>query len=234
MFVRFRQTKRRVQVSLVENRRGDGRVRQEHIAWLGAIATEPSIDDRIAFWRQLHERLAMLSNRVDANTQAKVLADIHARIPMVMIEEQHGLKLENAETDERFWTGLREMHEEQIEGQRQLIASAERAIAKGQSAAANAAANAAEAKDRAERLKRGEDVPGGLDKPVDLERVLREAGLTTRDINHMKLLAAIPEKAMSAVHEISNEAFRKAGERAERAAVRRFVRHLLELLDGAA
>ena len=39
---------------------------------------------------------------------------------------------------------------------------------------------------------------------------------------------------MSAVHEISNEAFRKAGARAERAAVRRFVRHLLELLDGAA
>ena len=138
MFVRFRQTKRRVQVSLVENRRGDGRVRQEHIAWLGTIATEPSIDDRMAFWRQLHERLATLANRVDANTQAKVLADIHARIPMVMIEEQDGLKLENAETSEQFWTRLREMHEEQIEGHRQLIASAERAIAKGQSAAAEA------------------------------------------------------------------------------------------------
>src|SRR5579863_6648831 len=110
MFTRFRETKDRLQVSLVETRRGGGRVRHEHIASLGSIETPPSVEDRIAFWQRLHERLAKLANRVDAATQAKVLADIHARIPMVMIDEQQGSKLEAAEADERFWTGLQDMH----------------------------------------------------------------------------------------------------------------------------
>jgi hypothetical protein len=46
----------------------------EHIASLGSIAMSPSIADRIAFWGRLHQRLAKLSNRVDANTHGKVLA----------------------------------------------------------------------------------------------------------------------------------------------------------------
>jgi len=37
MYVRFRQTKRRLQVSLVESRRTDGRVDQEHVASLGSV-----------------------------------------------------------------------------------------------------------------------------------------------------------------------------------------------------
>jgi|SRR6516164_7652400 hypothetical protein len=120
MFVRFRQTKHRLQMSLVEPHRVDGRVRQEHVASLGSIEHSPSVEARQAFWRRLHERLARLSNRVDAETQARVRADIdakvraaaHARVPMVTLDEQHRLKIENAEADERFWTGLRDMHEE--------------------------------------------------------------------------------------------------------------------------
>jgi hypothetical protein len=78
MFVRFRQTKYRLQVSLVETRRVEGRVRQEHVAQFGSVEMLPSVEARIAFWRRLHERLAQLGNRVAVETPAKVLGDIHA------------------------------------------------------------------------------------------------------------------------------------------------------------
>jgi hypothetical protein len=119
--------------------------------------------------------------------QGKVLGDIHSRIPMVTLDEQQALKLANAEADERFWTGLRAMHEEQVEGHKGLVAVAERTIARGQAGAAEAAAKAGEVKDRVERLKRGEDVPGGLGKPLtheDLKRIFREAGWTNEDIRN--------------------------------------------------
>jgi len=62
MFVRFRPTKTRVQASLVETRRVDGKVPHEHIASLDSVLAPPSIADRVAFWKSLHERLARLSN----------------------------------------------------------------------------------------------------------------------------------------------------------------------------
>jgi hypothetical protein len=58
MFVRFRETRNRLQVSLVEARRIDGKARHEHVAGLGSIEMPPSIADRIAFWNRLHQRLA--------------------------------------------------------------------------------------------------------------------------------------------------------------------------------
>jgi hypothetical protein len=92
MFVRFRQTQTRLQVSLIETRRIDGRVRHEHIASLGTVDAPPSVEERIAFWQRLHERLAKLSNRVDPAMQGTILGDIHARIPMVTLDEQQALK----------------------------------------------------------------------------------------------------------------------------------------------
>jgi hypothetical protein len=78
MFARFRQSSRRLQVSLVETRRLDAKVRHEHVASLGSIGVPPSVADRVAFWSQLHQRLARLSNRVDADTQSKILGAVHA------------------------------------------------------------------------------------------------------------------------------------------------------------
>jgi hypothetical protein len=90
MFVRFRQTRyrqrdggHRLQVSIVETHRVDGRVRHEHMASLGSIETPPSVADRIAFWQRVHDRFGKLSNRIDPATQGKLRGDIHARIPMV-------------------------------------------------------------------------------------------------------------------------------------------------------
>jgi hypothetical protein len=173
MFVRFRATTCRLQVSLVETRRANGRVRHEHIASFGAVEVPLTIRGRAAFWQRLHERLAKLSNRIDATAQAKLLGEVHARIPMVTIDELVEVKVENAEADERLWSSLREMHEEQTKSLKQLAAGAESGIAENQSAADDAAAKAAEAKERVERLKRGEDVPGGLGKPVDVEQLPR-------------------------------------------------------------
>jgi hypothetical protein len=50
MFARFRQRQNRLFVSLVEARRADGKVRQEHIASLGSIDIEQSLAERLAFW----------------------------------------------------------------------------------------------------------------------------------------------------------------------------------------
>ena len=65
MFVRFRQAGHKLQASLIETRRVDGKVRHEHIAGLGSIILPPSVTERITFWQRLHDRLAKLANRVD-------------------------------------------------------------------------------------------------------------------------------------------------------------------------
>lgn len=172
MFVRFRTARRRLQLSLIETRRVQGKVRHEHVASLGAIDAGLSIADRIAFWQQLHPRLDQLANRLDAAVQAKVLGEVHARVPMVMIDEMRALQLENAEADERFWQSLQEMNDEQAEDNQQLAASAERAATAAKAGAEMAAANASGARQRVERIKRGEAVSGGLGKQPDFERAL--------------------------------------------------------------
>src|SRR5205814_2619372 len=115
--------------SLVETRRVDGKVRHEHIAGLGSVETPPSVAHRVEFWRQVHERLSRLSNRIDAETQAKLLGAVHGRIPMVTIDEIRAAQLENAAADERLWKNLHDLHAEQAEGNDGLAASAERAAA---------------------------------------------------------------------------------------------------------
>jgi hypothetical protein len=183
MFVRFRQTKRKLQVSLCENRWIEGRPRQEHIAQLGSIEMPPSVEGRIAFWSRLHERLARLGNRVDANAQGKILGDVHARIPMVTLDEQRQLKIEHAETNEHFWTGHRDYLQGNVAGHEELAAEAERVIVTGRAQATESAAKAASAKDAADRLRRGEDA--SVEKPLtreQVERVFLDAGMTKDDL----------------------------------------------------
>lgn len=193
MFIRFRQTRDRLQVSLVENRRTGGKVRHEHIASFGSIATPFSVEARLAFWARLHQRLAQLANRVDA---AKLLGSIHARVPMVTADEQRSLQLQNAEADERFWASVRDMNQATVDEHKGLAATVERKIANGEAAATAAAEKAAAAKDRVERIRRGEDVVGGLGKPLtaeNFERIFREAGFTAGDIRFSEFVAAVSE-----------------------------------------
>jgi len=130
MFARFRRVESnlqvRLQVSIAESRRVDGRIRGEHIAALGSVGDPATIAERVAFWGQLHRRLAALSNRIGADDHGKIIGSIHARIPMVTIDEQRVLQRENAEADERFWAALQDMNASTAEGQRGLAANASR------------------------------------------------------------------------------------------------------------
>jgi hypothetical protein len=74
MLVRFRETAAGLQGSLVETRRIDGKVLHEHVASLGSVPASPSVADRIAFWRRVYETLAELANRIDAETQGKIIS----------------------------------------------------------------------------------------------------------------------------------------------------------------
>lgn len=232
MFPRFRQTEHRLQVSLVETRRVDGKVQHEHVAGLGSVDRPPSVEARVTFWQRLHQRLAKLGNRVDAAAQARLLGEIHARVPMVTLEEQQALKLENAKADERFWDRLTDLHAGTVEDHKGLIAAAERKIAAGQAEIAKVMPERDAAKDRRKRLERGEDVSGGLSKPFtreDAERILREAGFTASDIQHSVDLHTLA-KSMdwdTLVHEL-HAVGTKASDRAEKAAVRAMLRTIRE------
>jgi|ERR1700730_5112768 len=218
MHVRFCNRGERLLVSLIQARRVDGKPRNEHIASFGSVPDPPSVDDRITFWQQLHERLAKLSNRVDAETQGKVLGAIHARIPMVVIDEQRDVQVRNAEADAQFWSSLRDMHVDTVEDQKALAATVASAIAEGQAAADKAAAEAATAKDRVERLKRGEAVPSGIGKPMTHEDFIKMFGWTASDLRHMDLVCAMHEAGLGdeAIDEFCKrrEASRKASYRA--------------------
>ena len=224
MFVRFRAARRRLQASLIETRRIAGTVRHEHIASLGSIAIAQSVADRVAFWQALHQRLGRLANRLDAAAHAKVLGEVHARVPMAMVEEIRALQLENAEADERVWQGLAEMQTGQAEGNRQLATAAERKAAEAKAQAENAGAAAEAARGRIERLKRGEAVSGGLGKPVDIERLLREAGMTAAQIKDCRRTALIAELGGEAGFEELLAETHKRQRRAERAAKRAVLR----------
>ena len=50
MFVRFRKTPNRLQVSILEAHRAGGKVTNEHIASLGSVERPPSVQARQIFW----------------------------------------------------------------------------------------------------------------------------------------------------------------------------------------
>ena len=83
-----------MQVSIVETRRAGGKLRHEHVAGLGSLEMPPTVSGRAAFWRAVHERLGRLGNRLDPETQARLLGSVHERIPMVTPDEQRALQRE--------------------------------------------------------------------------------------------------------------------------------------------
>jgi hypothetical protein len=193
MFVRFRQAGSRLQCSLIETSRSNGKVRHEHIAALGTIDTPPAVADRAEFWRRLHERIGQLSNRVDGTAQAKILGEIHARIPMVMIDELRTLQVDNIQADEQVWTGLLDIHQSTLDGDKQVLAGLQKKIEAGEAAVKVAAELADGAKEKARRLQQGEAVAGGLKREVDMLRIMRDAGMTDRDIDHCRMINALSE-----------------------------------------
>ena len=102
MFVRWQKRKRRDGVTrlnaiLCESRRVDGKPRQEHIAYLGAIddvwLDEPRNDPqanlkRYEFWEKAEKRLAPLANRLGTDDH-KIREQLNAKVPVADPNEAH-------------------------------------------------------------------------------------------------------------------------------------------------
>jgi hypothetical protein len=224
MFVRLRQQGRRLQASLMQTRRVSGKMRSEHIASLGSVDAELSVRQRLAFWAKLPERLARLANRVGPDDQAKIYGALHARIPMVTPDEQRTVQEENAEGDERFWEAMRDMGTASVEEHRALIARTETKIAEHAPKAAEAGERAQAAKNRLERIRRGENVPGGLGKPFDVRAALKAEGFTERDLRRMRLLASLTEAEMKQASAKAGAEVVGAADRAIKHEARRIIR----------
>jgi hypothetical protein len=189
MFVRFRRRATRLELSLVETRRVDGRVRQEHIASLGALRDPPETADRVAFWRRLHERLGRLGNRLDGAAQGDILTAVHARVPMPTIDDARAVQLEHAKRHETMWR-LGEVHTEGIvESNRALRDGAAKRVAEGEPLLAMASAELKAAENRRERIERGEDVPLP-GKPPSRSALLKQLSITPARANYMTEFAA--------------------------------------------
>jgi hypothetical protein len=150
----------RLLVSLVENRRVDGKVRQEHIANLGAIdghllsgfyaGVEPttvnailsgrngtgmeawyraSVHARDEFWRGVHQVLARLANRVNAEEAAKIIAAINARVPELTAEETAALPRWKDEALLDFWNRAENQFADLVKTDEKSIQRYERWIA---------------------------------------------------------------------------------------------------------
>lgn len=191
MFVRFRSTRTRLQASLIETRRVDGKVRAEHVAALGSIAQPANVIDRVEFWQSLHERLGKLANRLP--DPMPVYGAIQARIPMPTADEQRAAMLETAEADARLWESLRDLNQSMADDNRGLAGSAESKAVAAQEQAESAKAHAEAAADRVARLKRGETINGGLHRPFDIRQAFRDAGWTERDMAHAIDVASLSE-----------------------------------------
>ena len=192
MFTRFRAKSRRLQVSIVETRRAAGRVHHEHVGGLGSARLPLSRESRIEFWKQLYPRLERLSNRLDSDTQAKVVAAVDARIPIVTMEEIRAQQLEAAQVEAKFWEGLQAGHEELATGNDQIAATASRTAAESRQAAESAGKHAAQAKERIARLERGETVAAGIAK-IDVDQLMRQIGVTQAERRHWGNVARIHE-----------------------------------------
>jgi hypothetical protein len=224
MFVHFRQQGNRLQASIMRTQHIAGNVRAEHIASLGSVDADVSVRERLAFWAKLPERLARLGNRVGPDDHAKIYAALHARIPMVTPDEQRAIQEENAKNDERFWDTTRDLNASHIEGHKALIALAEKKIAEMEPEVAKAAERVEVARSRLEKLKRGEDVAGGLGK-FDVDAMFKLAGIDAALMRRIRLRArqkltkAEFEAALANTKsaEAADEAFDREGRRIIRA-----------------
>jgi hypothetical protein len=202
MFVRFRITEQRLQASLVGTRRVDGKVQHEHIAALGSVRLPISPETRTNFWHQLWPRLARLDNTLDTDIKEKVCDALRERIPIVMPDELHALRVEAAKADEKWWSAIQARLEEQAADNLIHAQKAKAAADSATDGAENAAKHASAAKQWRGKLERGDGVARGIKRP-DTERMLRKMGFTDADFRHWRV--------MKTIHDLgANENFIKA------------------------
>ena len=142
----------RLKVVLVENKRVNGKVKQETIAVLGSIdaALLPefwegisqegagelkaedwerrSITERTAFWKGANHRLKQLANRLGPDLK-RIRIAAHARVPYPMEAGNNRLEFLEAREDFAFWRGHVEYLERRIAGHEKIKKKAEKEIA---------------------------------------------------------------------------------------------------------
>jgi hypothetical protein len=64
-----------------------------------------SVRTRAGFWRGVHDVLSRLSNRIDADTAAKIISAINARIPMLTADENAALPKWADDFEIEAWKG---------------------------------------------------------------------------------------------------------------------------------
>jgi hypothetical protein len=102
MFVRSRLQCHRLQLSIVDTNRVDGRVRSTHIAALGSVPSDMSVPGRAAFWGQAERRVDKLGNQLDKATREKLLGELRTKIPVPTKAEQQEAKREAAKARAEF------------------------------------------------------------------------------------------------------------------------------------
>jgi hypothetical protein len=162
MFARIRKSKKRLRLSLVETRRVDGKVRAEHVASLGSIASAMTVADRVEFWKTLDGRLAGLSNRIETHD---LRAIVDAKVPMPSKME---IDVANLEEYAAAWRKMAEFfqpHEAKPTPMKAAMRQDSDGIKEWQ--LRDAIRRERAAMDRIDRVLRGEDA--GLKKPFSCD-----------------------------------------------------------------
>ena len=113
-------------------------------------------------------------------------------------------------------------------GNKPLAVDAERKALAAQVRATDAAGKVAAAQERLAKIERGEDVQGGLGKPMTVEdvmQIMRDAGWTDADFQHSRDLNTLGNHGLFEQYLVAcHAARRKATERFERRIAREMLR----------
>ena len=83
---------------------------------------------------------------------------------------------------------LHDMHEETVDGHKGIAARSQATIADGEALMGKLAQDAARANEIAEKLRRGEDAPGKISRPMTGKEFLSAIGWTAADLRHAKVV----------------------------------------------
>jgi hypothetical protein len=82
-----RETKSRLQLSLIATKRLGGKVRHEHVGSLGSVPIPFDAYDRTGFRQKLRDRWRRLNNRMGSEPLGAIMSAIHARkLPMTSLQ----------------------------------------------------------------------------------------------------------------------------------------------------
>ena len=126
---------------------------------------------------------------------------------------------------------MQDLNAASVEEHKSLIASAEAKLKGHESAAADAGEKLETAKDRLQRLQRGESVSGGLGKKFDVVAAMKAAGITPGELRRMRLYGSLTKTEFESLLEPTRMKRRlEAADKAFDREARRIIRARRELI----